>query len=69
MKDSAGYGSIIINKAISIVAEGTLAGVLAGTAGNAITINAGANDTVILRGLTVDGAKIGGNGILFNSCG
>lgn len=69
VKDSAGYGSIIINKAISIVAEGTLAGVLAGTAGNAITINAGANDTVILRGLTVDGAKIGGNGILFNSGG
>lgn len=67
VKDSAGYGNVVINKAISIVGDGSLAGVLASAAGNAIEINAGASDLVILRGLTIEGAGIGSNGIVFNS--
>lgn len=69
VKDAAGYGSVVITKAINIVGDGSLAGVLAQPGGNAITINAGASDSVVLRGLTVEGARVGGNGIVFNSGG
>lgn len=69
VKDSAGYGSVIITRAISIVGDGSLAGVLASPGGNAITVNAGATDTVILRGLTVEGAGAGLNGLVLNTAG
>src|SRR5215469_1161281 len=62
--DTAGYGTVTISKAISIVnEEGVEAGVTV-TSGDAITINAGANDVVNLRGLTIVGAG-GANGITF----
>src|ERR1041385_1547671 len=66
--DSANYGPVTINKAVSITSEGAVAGVLA-TSGAAITINAGANDTVNLRGLDLDGGFSGSNGIQFTSGG
>ena len=69
IKDSAGYGSVTITKAITIVGDGSLAGVLAAPGSDAITINAGANDAVVLRGLTIEGAKVAYNGIVFNSGG
>lgn len=69
VKDSAGYGSVIITKAINIVGDGSIAGVLASAGGNAITINAGASDRISLRGLTVEGAGVGFNGIVLNSGG
>lgn len=69
VKDSAGYGSVVITKAISIVGDGSLAGVLAPAAGTAITINAGPNDLVSLHGLTIDGGGVGYNGVLFFSGG
>jgi hypothetical protein len=69
--DPAGYGTITITitKALSIVNDGVgTAGIQQGTAGqNAITINAGANDAVTLRGLNIDGLGTGQNGIVFNS--
>jgi hypothetical protein len=67
--DPAGYGALTITKAVSIVNDGVgTAGVQAGTAGqNAITINAGSSDKVILRGLNIDGLGAANNGILFNS--
>lgn len=66
--DPAGYGSIVITKAISIVNDGAgVAGVLAPSGGSAITINAGASDAIVLRGLTIEGSKIGINGIVFTS--
>ena len=66
--DPAGYGSITITKAINIVNEGVgVAGVLASTGNNAITVNAPNGDTVILRGLTIEGAGVGANGVVFNS--
>jgi hypothetical protein len=34
---------------------------------NGVTINAGANDSVHLRGLLIEGLGVGTNGILFNT--
>lgn len=64
--DSGGFGSVTITKAISIVADGVTAGVLAaGT--NGIIVSAGGNDAVVLRGLDIEGARTGLNGIRFLS--
>lgn len=60
--DPGGFGAVTITKSISIEADGVMAGVLAsGT--NGIIVNAGVNDTVILRGLTIEGVGTGLNGI------
>jgi hypothetical protein len=68
MLDPAGYGAVIITKAISIVNDGVgSAGILVPAAGTGITINAGASDTINLRGLIIEGAGVGSNGIFFNS--
>ncbi len=62
--DSGGFGGVTITKSISIEAIGTIAGVLvSGT--NAIIVNAGANDVVVLRGLTIEGLGTGLDGIRF----
>ena len=65
--DSAGYGSVVIGKAISIVGDGSVAGVLAPAGGTAITIAAGQGDAVTLRGLTIEGAGVGTYGIAVKS--
>jgi hypothetical protein len=66
--DSAGFGPISISKSVAITSpDGIEAGVVPTAGGNAITIAAGANDTVVLRGLTLNGSGIGFNGIAFNS--
>jgi hypothetical protein len=64
--NSANYGPVTINKALTITSEGAVAGVLA-TSGAAITITAGPNDVVNLRGLGLDGANTGTVGIQFTS--
>jgi hypothetical protein len=66
---SGGYGTVTINQAVSIINTSSFAGVTVPTAGNGITINAQAGDSVTLRGLTVDGVGTGSNGIVFNSGG
>jgi hypothetical protein len=49
--DPGGYGPVVIDKAIAIVNDGVGAATITGAAkGNAITINAGIDDRVILRG-------------------
>jgi hypothetical protein len=64
--DPAGYGPVIITKAISIQGHG-YAGISGSTA-NGVTINAGASDQINLRGLLIDGAGSGNKaGILFNT--
>jgi hypothetical protein len=65
---SAGYGAVTINQGVSIINTSNFAGVTVAS-GNGITINAGTTDSVTLRGLTVDGAGTGSNGIVFNSGG
>src|SRR5688572_25881826 len=63
--DAGAFGAVTITKSISIVNEGFHAGVLATVGVNAITVNAGVNDIVVLRGLDINGAGTGGNGIRF----
>jgi hypothetical protein len=59
--DPAGYGPLTINKSISIINDGVgEAGIATTVAGSvAVTIDAGANDTVLLRGLTLTGPGSG----------
>ena len=66
--DSGDFGSVTLNKTISVVAPGVLGGIQVGT-GTAITINAGANDKIVLRGLTIDGLGTGDKGVLFTAGG
>jgi hypothetical protein len=62
--DPGGYGAVTITKSITIEADGDLAGVLAaGT--NGIIVNAGVNDTVVLRGIALNGFGTGINGVRF----
>jgi hypothetical protein len=67
--DPAGYGAVTINHAISIVNDGVGVAAIGVSSGNAITISAGATDSVHLRGLTLTGLGSGSNGIQFNSGG
>jgi hypothetical protein len=60
--DPGGFGGVTITKSITISSEGFEAGVLvSGT--NAIIINALATDTVVLRGLDIEGLGTGLVGI------
>lgn len=63
--DAGAYGAVTITKAITIEATGFFAGVLSTLGSNGIIVNAGASDNVVLRGLTIDGAGTGGNGVRF----
>jgi hypothetical protein len=67
--DPAGYGTMTITKAISVVNDGVGTAAIGTSSGNGVTINAGANDSVHLRGLTVEGLGSGSSGILFNTGG
>lgn len=62
--DPGGFGAVTITKSITISGDGTLAGILsAGT--NGVIINAGVNDRVVLRNLSIHGAGTGLNGIRY----
>jgi len=65
--DSAGYGAVTITKSVSIISPpGIYAGVSVFSGSDGVTINAGASDIVVLRGLSINGQ--GGNrGILFQA--
>jgi hypothetical protein len=52
--DPGGYGQVTITKAITLDGRGTFASILA-AAGSAIAVIAGANDVVVLRGLSLNG--------------
>jgi hypothetical protein len=65
---TAGYGTLTINKSISIVNGGGFeAGIAVPSGGTGITINAGSS--VSLRGLSIDGAGVGQTGIQVNAVG
>ena len=66
--DTGGYGTLVINKAISIVAIGVQASIAIPQFGTGITINANFTDSISLRGLILDGqGVIATNGIVFNT--
>ena len=62
--DPGGFGGVTITKSITISSVGFEAGVLvSGT--NAIIVNAGVNDRVVLQGLDIEGLGTGLNGVNF----
>jgi hypothetical protein len=69
--DPAGYGTLTITHAISIVNDGVgTAGIQVPDSSAGITINAGPNDVINLRGLIIDGNRAGNNnGVAFNTGG
>jgi hypothetical protein len=62
--DAGTYGAVTITKSITIQNEGFFAGVL-NTVSSGIVVNAGMNDIVVLRGLSIEGVGLGTNGIRF----
>lgn len=60
--DPGGFGAVTITKSITIRSDHIEAGVLvSGT--NGIVVSAGANDTIILEGLDIEGVGTGLNGV------
>jgi len=62
--DPGGFGAVTITKSITINGDGTLAGILASLV-NGIIVNAGVNDKVVIRNISINGAGNGINGIRF----
>src|SRR5215207_121317 len=60
--DPGGFGAVTITKSITINGDGTLAGILASNT-NGVIVNAGVNDVVVLRNLSINGVGNGLNGI------
>jgi hypothetical protein len=67
--DSAGFGPINITQAVTITSPaGVEAGIVLAPGGTAVNINAGPNDAIVLRGLTLDGGSVlNSSGIQFFS--
>jgi len=62
--DPGGFGAVNITKALTINGDGTLAAILnSGVTG--IIVNAGANDVVYIRNISINGAGTGLNGIRY----
>jgi hypothetical protein len=65
--DSAGFGPVTVNQSVTITSpNGVEAGIQAAAGGTAITINA-PGSSVVLSGLTINGADVGGIGIQVNA--
>jgi hypothetical protein len=62
--DPGGYGPVTITKSITINGTGTLGSILSSSTSGVI-VNAGANDTIILRDISINGAGSGTNGIRY----
>jgi hypothetical protein len=68
--DSAGFGPISIGHSVTITSpDGVEAGIAAASGADAIDINAGPTDVVVLHGLTLDGVEAANNGINLQSGG
>jgi len=63
------YGTVTIDKSISIVSGLGEAGISVPPDGTGITINAGPHDKINLRGLIIEGAGVGNRGTQFNTGG
>jgi hypothetical protein len=67
--DSAGYGPVTVTKPVSIISPaGVYAGVSVPAGQDGITVNAGVNDKVVLRGLSINGLG-GDRGIVVIAAG
>ena len=66
-----GYGTVTINKAITINGEGTLAGIInSGTSGINVNVTTNpATAVVIIRNISINGANTGTDGIVFRAGG
>lgn len=62
--DPGGFGAVTITKSITINGDGTLAGILSALT-NGIIVNAGVNDVVTIRNVSINGAGTGLNGIRY----
>jgi hypothetical protein len=62
--DPGGFGVVTITKAMTINGDGTLAGILS-AATTGIIVNAGVNDIVYVRNLSINGAGTGLNGLRY----
>ena len=65
--DPGDFGPVTITKAMTISGDGTLAGITVGAAENGINVQAGANDVVILRNLSLTSDGTGIHGISYSS--
>jgi parallel beta helix pectate lyase-like protein len=65
--DSGGYGPVTITQAVTIEAPTGVTAFVHPPSGDAITVNAGASDKVVLRGLVLNGGS--GIGIRVNTVG
>ena len=53
--DSGGYGAVTITQSVTIVAAPGVQASISPSSGNAITVNAGSGDTIVLRNLNLNG--------------
>ena len=67
--DPGGFGTVTITKSISLYCENSGEGSILSSGVNGIIINAGANDVINLRGLAIEGAGTGLNGVQILSAG
>jgi len=67
--DSGGYGPVTITQSLTIEAPPGVLAFIHPPSGNAITVNAGVSDVVVLRGLVLNGGISPGVGILVNTAG
>lgn len=70
VKDGAGYGPVTITQSITIANDGVgTASVSIPWNSDGIVVNAGAGDSVQLRGIELDGNGVGAHGIVIQSAG
>ena len=63
VKDPANYGQLTISKPFSIINDGGGLATIFAPSGDAIDVNVGPGDSVLIKGLTLDGAGTGANGV------
>lgn len=67
--DSGGYGGLAITQAVTINAPPGIIAFVSAPSGDAVTVNAGPTDIVILTGFYLDGYGTGGNGVTVTTTG
>jgi hypothetical protein len=66
--DAGDYGTLVINKAITIDCAGTLGSMLVPASMTGITVTAGSNDVITLRNLSINGeGNVSTTGILYSA--